>query len=157
MFLHLLFKLVRRRSVKNRNVTLLCEYFLVSYKYKTFFERHTKSIYYSSKQFPVMMDRWCKHCVKGCFKKAELIYKPLYHVVFQEICESFNLMPKGLEAKKRYCVDGTSENFEKKWDATLREIEIKCRHLLLEGHCEKLFCLMDSFWEEITGANVDLN
>ena len=31
------------------------------------------------------------------------------------------------------------------------------RDLLLEEHCEKLFCLMDSFWEEIAGANVDLN
>ena len=36
-------------------------------------------------------------------------------------------------------------------------MEIKCRDLLLEEHCEKLFCLMDSFWEEIAGANVDLN
>ena len=46
---------------------------------------------------------------------------------------------------------------EQKWDANLREMEIKCRDLLLEEHCEKLFCLMDSFWEEIAGANVDLN
>ena len=104
-----------------------------------------------------MMDKECKHYVKGCFKKAELIYKRFYHIVFLEICKSFNLMPKGLEAKKRYCVGGTSENFEQKWDANLREMEIKCRDLLLEEHCEKLFCLMDSFWEEIAGANVDLN
>ena len=103
------------------------------------------------------MDKECKHYVKGCFKKAELIYKRFYHIVFLEICKSFNLMPKGLEAKKRYCVGGTSENFEQKWDANLREMEIKCRDLLLEEHCEKLFCLMDSFWEEIAGANVDLN
>ena len=66
-------------------------------------------------------------------------------------------MPKGLETKKRYCVGGTSENFEQKWDANLQEMEIKCQDILLEEHCEKLFCLMDSFWEEIAGANVDLN
>ena len=104
-----------------------------------------------------MMDKECKHYVKGCFKKAELIYKRFYHIFFLEICKSFNLMPKGLEAKKRYCVGGTSENFEQKWDANLPEMEIKCRRLLLEEHCEKLFCLMDRFWEEIAGANVDLN
>ena len=33
----------------------------------------------------------------------------------------------------------------------------KMSGLKLEEHCEKLFCLMDSFWEEIAGANVDLN
>ena len=37
------------------------------------------------------------------------------------------------------------------------EMERKCWDLLLEEHCEKLFCLMDSFWEVIVGANVNLN
>ena len=54
----------------------------------------------------------------------------------------------------RWC---TSENFEKKWDANLHERETKCRDLLLEEHSENVFCLMDSFWEAIAGANVDLN
>ena len=36
-------------------------------------------------------------------------------------------------------------------------MERKCRDLLLEEHCEKLFCSMNSFWEVIAGANVDLN
>ena len=103
------------------------------------------------------MYRECKHHVKGCFKKAELIYKRFYHIIFLEICKSFNSISKGLEAKTRYCVGGTSENFEKKWDTSLREIEIKCRDLLLKEHCEKLFYLLDSFWEEIAGANVNLN
>ena len=50
---------------------------------------------------------------------------------------------------------GTSENFEKKWDMNLHKREMKCRDLLLEEHCENVFCLMDSFWEAIAGANVD--
>ena len=37
------------------------------------------------------------------------------------------------------------------------EMERKYRDLLLEEHCEKLFYLMDSFWEVIPGANVSLN
>ena len=36
-------------------------------------------------------------------------------------------------------------------------METKYRDLQLEEICEKLLCLMDSFWEAITGANVDLN
>ena len=50
-----------------------------------------------------------------------------------------------------------SKNFEKKWDTNLREMEAKCWDLLLKEHCEKLFCLMDTFWEVIAGANVDIN
>ena len=101
-----------------------------------YIRRHTKSIYYSPKQVPILMDRECKHYVKVCFKKAELIYKRFYHVVFLEIYKSFNLMPKGLEAKKRFCVGQTSENFKKKWDTNMREMETKCRDLLVEKHCD---------------------
>ena len=32
---------IYRRFVKNRNITLLYEWLLVLYQYKTFFERHT--------------------------------------------------------------------------------------------------------------------
>ena len=85
-----------------------------------------------------MMDEKCNGYVKACFKKAELIYKCFYDIVFLEICKSFNLMPKELEAS--FCVGGgTSESFKKKWDANLREMERKCQDLLLEEHCEKLF------------------
>ena len=105
------------------------------------------------KQVPIMMDEECNHYVKVCFKKGELIYGRVYHIVFLEICKSFNLRPKGLEAKKRFCVRGRSENFKKKWNTNLREMERKCQDLLLEEHCQKLFCLMDSFWEVIAGAN----
>ena len=36
-------------------------------------------------------------------------------------------------------------------------METKYWNLLLEEHCEKLFCLMGGFWEAIAGAKVDLN
>ena len=52
---------------------------------------------------------------------------------------------------------GTSENFEKKWDTNLCAMQTKCRDLLLEKHCKKLFCLIDSFWEAIASAKVNLN
>ena len=33
---------------------------------------------------------------------------------------------------------------------------MKCRDLLLEEYCSKLFSLMDSFWVEINGKRVDI-
>ena len=39
----------------------------------------------------------------------------------------------------------------------LREMEKKCWDLMLEEHCQKLFCLIDNFWEVIAGAYVNLN
>ena len=51
---------------------------------------------------------------------------------------------------------GTSKEFRKKWDCNLKETEIKCRDLLLEEYCSKLFSLMDSFWVEISGKRVDI-
>ena len=54
--------------------------------------------------------------------------------MFLEIFKSFNLITKGLEAKKRFCVGVTSENVEKKWDLSLPEMETKFRDLQLEEH-----------------------
>ena len=65
-------------------------------------------------------------------------------------------MPKGLTARKKICVGGTSKEFQKKQDCNLKETEMKCRDLLLEKQCSKLFSLMDSFWVEISGKGVDI-
>ena len=66
-------------------------------------------------------------------------------------------MPKGLEAKKKHCVVGTSKVFEKKWNGNLRDMELRCRDLLLEEHCKKLFYLMNCFWEAFVDADVDIS
>ena len=59
--------------------------------------------------------------------------------------------------KKKYYVGGTSKDFEKKQDGNLRDIESKCRDLLLEEHCKKLFNLMNCFWEAIVDVDVDFS
>ena len=65
---------------------------------------------------------------------------------------------KGIRGKEKFFLGGwTSENFERKWDANLPEMERKCWDLLLEELCEQLFCLMDSFWGVIAPRNVNLN
>ena len=50
----------------------------------------------------------------------------------------------------------TSKEFQKKWNCNLKEKETKCRDLLLEEYCSKLFSLMDSFWVEISGKRFDI-
>ena len=102
------------------------------------------------------MDQKCESYIKTSFKKLEVIYKTFYHIVFSEICKSFQLMAKSLVARKRFCVGGTSKEFQKKWGCNLKETEMKCSDLLLEEYCKKLFLLMDSFWVEIRGKRVDI-
>ena len=82
----------------------------------------------------------------------------LSHIVFLEICISFHLLPKGLEAKKNYCVGGvTSKDFKKKWDGNLQDMDSRCRDLLLEEHFKRLFYLMSCFCEAIVDLNVDIS
>ena len=49
-------------------------------------------VYYSPMQVLIMMDQKCNGYVKACLKKAGLIYKRFYHIVFLEICRYFNLI-----------------------------------------------------------------
>ena len=85
--------------------------------------------------------------MKVCYKKSEQINKSFCHIVFLEICKSFQLMPKGFKAKKKCCVGGTSKDFEEKWDENLQDIESKYRDLF--------YYLMDCFWEAIVDVDVD--
>ena len=81
------------------------------------------------------MDKECKSYMKLCYRKCKQIYECFYHIVFLEICTSFQLMPKGFEAKEEYCVgEVTSKDFKKKWDGNLRDMESQCRDLLFEEH-----------------------
>ena len=61
-------------------------------------------------------------------------------------------MRKGLVARKRFRVGGTSEEFQKECDNNLRETEMVCR----EEYSNKLFSLIDSFWVEIGGKRIDI-
>ena len=65
-------------------------------------------------------------------------------------------MPKGLVARKSFCVSRTSKEFQKKQDCNLKQTEMKCRDLILEEHCNKLLSLMNSFWVEKSGKRVDI-
>ena len=70
------------------------------------------------------------------------------------ICQSFHLIPKGLVARKRFCVGRTSKDIQKKCNCNLKETERKCRDILLEECCDKLFSLIDCFWVKINGKRI---
>ena len=53
--------------------------------------------------------------------------------------------------------EGHQKEFEKKWDRKLWEMKYKCRDILLEEYCTKLFYSMDNFWEEIADVGVDID
>ena len=76
--------------------------------------------------------------------------------MFLEICQSFGLLPKGLVSKKSFCIGHPSKEFTEEWLSSVKDMDSKCRDLLLQEHCKKLFLLMHSFWDEIKDFNFDL-
>ena len=90
------------------------------------------------------------------FKNSERIFKTSFHIVFLEVCKSFELIPKGLSTKKRLCFEKPSEELEKEWKYGIDELDGRCCDLLLQEHCKKLFNLMDIFWCDIKYVEVDV-
>ena len=60
------------------------------------------------------------------------------HCVFGNL-EIFSINAKGFGRKEKVLHGRDIKNFEKKWDGNLRDMEPKCRDLLLEEYCKKLF------------------
>ena len=102
------------------------------------------------------MDEMCINYMKICLKNSERIFKTFFHIVFLEICKSFELLPKGLPTKKRLCFGKLSEELEKEWKNGTDEFNERCRDLLLQEHCKKLFNLMDIFWCDIKFVKLDI-
>ena len=86
---------------------------------------------------------------KTCFKNSERIFKTFFHIVFLEICKSFELLPKGLSTKKRLCFGKPSEELQKESKNVADELDGRSHDLLLEELCTKQFNIMDIFWCDI--------
>ena len=89
-----------------------------------------------------------------CFKNSEIIFKTFFHIVFLEICKSFELLPKGLSTKERLCFGEPSEGLKKEWKNGIDELDERSRDLLIQTHCKKLFNFMNIFWCDV---EVDVN
>ena len=48
------------------------------------------------------------------------------------------------------------KELKKEWKNGICELDGRCRNLLLQGHCKKLFNLMDNFWCDIRYVEVDV-
>ena len=119
-------------------------------------KRHINLLYYFAKSDILIMDQKWIAIPKPASRNQKLSTKPFITSFLLEICKSFHRMPKDLVGRKRFCVGRTSNEFQKKWDRNLKEMEMKCWDLLLEEYCNKLFSLMDSFWVEISSKRVDI-
>ena len=91
---------------------------------------------------------------KDCFKKSEVIYKTFNPSLFwRYLIHLTDAKKVWLRAKKFHGWDVESE---KKWDCNLKKTEMICRDLILQQNCNKLFSLMDIFWVEISGKNINI-
>ena len=79
------------------------------------------------------------------FKNSGKVFKTSFHILLLEICYSFELHPKVLSTKKRLCFGKASKELEKEWKNGIDELDRRCRDLLFQEHCKKLFNLMNIF------------
>ena len=103
------------------------------------------------------MDEMCISYKKTSFKNSERIFNTFFHIVFLVMCKSFRLLPKDLLTKKRLCFGKPSDELEKEWKNGIDGRDGRCRDLLLQEHCKRLFNLMDIFWCDIKYVELDFN
>ena len=63
-------------------------------------------------------------------------FKTFFHIVFLEICRSFELLTKGLSRKKILCFGKPLEEFTKELKNGIDKLDGRCRDLLLQEHCK---------------------
>ena len=75
------------------------------------------------------------------FNLAEDVYKSFYHVVFPEVCKSYQIVPGGLHVEKEPCIGNPSKKFLDVWKNQLEITRLSLRDVLLEEYVEKYFKL----------------
>ena len=111
--------------------------------------RHQKLIYYFADSPITSNHEKCMNYKKTCFKYSEIIFKNFLHILFLKLYKSFELLPKGLSTKKRFYFGKPSEELEKEWKIGIDELDGRCRDLLSQKHCKKMFNLIDIIWCDI--------
>ena len=88
------------------------------------------------------------------FNLAEEVYKSFYHVIFLEVCKSYQIVPDGLYVEKEPCIGNPSKNFLDAWKNQLEITRSSLNHLeilekkLRQKKLKKLrkFCKNDNFY-----------
>ena len=75
----------------------------------------------------------------------EKFYGTFYHIVFLEVCQSYQITPIGFHIKKTPCVGKPSKNFLLLWEKELSAAQFKLTELTIIEFVQKLFDLQTEF------------
>ena len=75
----------------------------------------------------------------------EKSYEAFYHIVFLEVCKSFEIIPTGFCIKKAPCVGNPSKNFLLLWERELAAAQLNLAELVILEYVQKLFVLETKF------------
>ena len=79
------------------------------------------------------------------FHLAEDVYKSFYHVIFLEVCKSYQIVPDGLYVEKEPCIGNSSKKVLDTWKNQLKVTRSNLRDVLLKEYVEKYFELEAKF------------
>ena len=80
-----------------------------------------------------------KRTSQQVFNLAEDAYKSFYHVIFLEVCKSYQFLSGGLYVEKEPCIDNPSKKFLDAWNNQLEVTRSNLGIVLLEEDVEKYF------------------
>ena len=73
------------------------------------------------------------------FPLAEDVYKSFYHVIFLEVCKSYQIVPDMLYVEKEPCIGNTSKKFLDAWKNQLEVTRSNIRDVVLEEYFKIVF------------------
>ena len=97
-----------------------------------------------------------------CMNYRKVIFKSFFHIV----CVPKNILVLWVTSERFISKEkiknlrnngSTNEELKKEWENGINGLDGRCRDLLLQEHCKKLFNLIDTFWCHIKYAEVDAN
>ena len=86
-----------------------------------------------------------KNTAQQLFNIPEDIYKSFYHIVFLEVCRSYQIISDGLFISKKPCIEKLSDRFLDSWGKGLENTGVNLREVLIKYYVRKLFQLITQF------------
>ena len=92
-----------------------------------------------------------------CMNYRKVIFKSFFHIV----CVPKNILVLWVTSERFISKEkiknlrnngSTNEELKKEWENGINGLDGRCRDLLLQEHCKKLFNLIDTFWCHIKYA-----
>ena len=103
------------------------------------------------------VNKECGNYMKQMFKTCESAYKTFYHIIFLEICKSYEIVPKGLYVKKDHCIGNPWTEFCNRWHKEKLDYQLRLCDILIRENVRKLFKLEEDFGWIIKKTEVNIN